>query len=174
MGQFFVYMGKMVKSWSMEEKILKTKMIRDLVHGYIMIEKYIEDIINTDNFQRLRDIRQLTTAQQIFPSATHNRFEHSLGVMHLSAEAFSSLKSDLVAMGLNEENYKKLYLHLIIASLLHDVGHAPFSHLGEKYYQSKEKLRAELKKIIIQHGYNVDSKIFESGSKHELVSSMLY
>ena len=148
---------------------MKTKMIKDLVHGYIFIDSSIEEIINTDNFQRLRDIRQLT-AQQVFPSATHNRFEHSLGVMFLSNKAFFALKQTLLSMGIGESEYNKLHLHLIIASLLHDVGHAPFSHLGEKYFQSKEKLKDEIKKLITSMRLNIPISIFDFGAKHELMS----
>ena len=52
----------------------KKKIIRDVVHGYIKIDALTEKLINTYNFQRLKDIRQLT-AQYVYPSATHNRFE---------------------------------------------------------------------------------------------------
>ena len=68
----------------------RKKVIRDVVHGYIEIDSLTEKIIDTYNFQRLKDIRQLT-AQYVYPSATHNRFEHSLGVMHLAVQAFESL-----------------------------------------------------------------------------------
>ena len=64
----------------------KEKIIRDVVHGYITIDNLTEKLINTYNFQRLKDIRQLT-AQHVYPSATHNRFEHSLGVMYLAVQA---------------------------------------------------------------------------------------
>lgn len=154
-------------------KIKRTKIIRDLVHGYIVIDDFIEDIINTDNFQRLRDIRQLT-AQHVFPSATHNRFEHSLGVMYLSKKAFSSLESEMLQnedyVGFNKAEYDKLQLHLITASLLHDVGHAPFSHLGEKYFQSNDKLRDQLNNLIKNMGLEINTEIFKNGSKHELMS----
>lgn len=146
-----------------------TKMIKDLVHGYIIIDEFIESVINTDNFQRLRDIRQLT-AQHVFPSATHNRFEHSLGVMYLSNKAFCSLRQTMLAQGIKEEVYDKLHLHLVIASLLHDVGHAPFSHLGEKYFQNKDKLKTKLYDVINGKGLHIDLEIFDSGSKHELMS----
>ena len=105
-----------------------------------------------------------------FPSATHNRFEHSLGVMYLSNKAFCSLKKTMITQGTNEEVLNSLHLHLLIASLLHDVGHAPFSHLGEQYFQSKEKLRTKLEEVINAKGLDVDRNIFSSGSKHELMS----
>ena len=75
-------------------QVIMLKIIRDLVHGYIEINENEEGIINTFNFQRLKDISQLT-AQHLFPSATHTRFEHSLGVMALTKKAFKSLKRKL-------------------------------------------------------------------------------
>jgi hypothetical protein len=144
------------------------KIIRDLVHGYILIDSYVESIINTENFQRLKDIRQLT-AQHVFPSATHNRFEHSLGVMYLANKAFQSLRTELLS-GMEPNEYDRLHMHLITASILHDIGHAPFSHLGEKYYQKKDQLRQELNAIIDENKVPIDKNIFSHGAKHELMS----
>ena len=145
-------------------------MIKDLVHGYIEIDSRVEQLINTLHFQRLKDIAQLTT-QQAYPSATHNRFEHSLGVMHLSVVAFKILYKILKEEPhrIDETRLEVLLDHLTIASLLHDVGHAPFSHLGEKYYRKKE-IREQIDKIINRKNFNIDNLIFLEGSSHELMS----
>ncbi|MDI9475528.1 MAG: HD domain-containing protein, partial [Bacillota bacterium] len=111
----------------------KKKIIRDVVHGYIKIDALTEKLINTYNFKRLKDIRQLT-AQYVYPSATHNRFEHSLGVMHLAVQAFESLRPIFQGKGKTPEEIQSLDLHFQVAALLHDVGHAPFSHLGEYFF----------------------------------------
>lgn len=145
------------------------KIIKDLVHGYVEIDELEEELIDTIYFQRLKDITQLT-AQYAFPSATHNRFEHSLGVMHLSKKALFSLREQLFnEYKITEEKYLKLYINITIASLLHDVGHAPFSHLGELYFR-EEEIKYELEKIISVKKYAIDNRIFKKGSKHELMS----
>lgn len=145
------------------------KMIRDLVHGYIEIDEFIEKIINTIGFQRLKDIRQLT-AQHVFPSATHNRFEHSLGVMFLSDMAFESLSKILLNASIESDHVRSLGFHLKIASLLHDIGHAPFSHLGEKFFQKPAKIRENIKSAVEYKNLTIDIDIFSEGSKHELMS----
>lgn len=145
------------------------KIIKDLVHGYIDIEEVEEKIINTPNFQRLKDVRQLT-CQHVFPSATHTRFEHSLGVMYLAREAFSNLGKILKReYKIEDEYYERLLFHLTVASLLHDIGHAPYSHLGERYFRQNE-IRNKIKMLIDDGDFKINPSIFAFGSKHELMS----
>lgn len=145
------------------------KIIKDLVHGYVEIDQFLENIINTLSFQRLKDIRQLT-AQHVFPSATHNRFEHSLGVMYLCREAFLQLEPILEnKFHCSPEKYQNLLFNLTIAALLHDVGHAPYSHLGEKYYR-KDEIKNYITNIIKRKTINISPSIFSTGSNHELMS----
>lgn len=66
------------------------KTIRDPMYGYIKIDYPFTVLIDTEEFQRLRNIRQ-TGYQSLYPSALHNRFVHSLGVFHLGREAFHNL-----------------------------------------------------------------------------------
>lgn len=69
------------------------KQIKDPVHGYIKIsDPLIEGIVDTKLFQRLRGLKQLSTAQMVYPSANHSRFEHTLGVFHLGKNAFRALE----------------------------------------------------------------------------------
>lgn len=145
------------------------KVIKDLVHGYIDIDPIQESLINTLHFQRLKDISQLT-AQHVYPSATHNRFEHSLGVMFLSREAFRHLKTTMIQnFDVKEESYANILNHLLLASLLHDIGHAPLSHLGEKYYRRQE-IKEHIASIIKERALNISSDVFTVGAKHELMS----
>jgi len=73
----------------------KNTIIKDSVHGYINVPKPIaREIIDTDIFQRLKNIEQ-TGMQVLYPSATHNRFTHSLGVYHLSKKAFRHFRSNV-------------------------------------------------------------------------------
>lgn len=143
----------------------KTKIIKDLVHGYIEIDNYVAEIVDNRSFQRLKNISQLT-CHHLFPSANHTRFEHSLGVMHLSQRFFGKIRVLLMEkLGNNIEQLNFLEFHLKYASLLHDVGHGPFSHLGESFYD-----KDEIVKNIKETYPRISDNIFICGSKHELMS----
>ncbi len=109
------------------EKILnKKKIFNDPVYGFITIKSdLIYDIIQHPYFQRLRRIKQLGMADYVYPGAIHTRFHHALGAMHLMGEALTHLQG------------KGVYLFdaevegALIAILLHDIGHGPFSHALE-------------------------------------------
>jgi len=117
----------------------KSKHFRDSVHGYISIpDAYCDYFIDTPIFQRIHEIDQ-TGMRVLFPCARHDRFSHSLGVYYLgrkafynfminSKPAFTSIKNDL---WLTYEN------SFLIACLLHDCAHSPFSHIFEWYYDYK-------------------------------------
>ncbi|MFB6181916.1 MAG: HD domain-containing protein [Candidatus Magasanikbacteria bacterium] len=100
--------------------------IYDPIHNYIEVEDLFEDLIDTKQFQRLRRIKQLGTAHLIFPSTTHTRFEHSLGVFHLAGRFAKQLE-------LNSKERKTLKA----AGLLHDIGHGPFSHAIETIFEDQ-------------------------------------
>ena len=105
--------------------------VNDAVYGPIGITKIENKVIDTPIFQRLRRIRHLGMTDYVFPGATHSRFSHSLGTLHIM---------DVVSKSLKFEDDERELLRLV--ALLHDVGHLPFSHafddiLGEKY-QHKE------------------------------------
>lgn len=133
------------------------KIIRDLVHGYINLTEFELEIIDKAPFQRLKDIRQLT-CQQVYPSARHTRFEHSLGVMELTRRAIDSLNQNgfLTRDGINIPNQppvisNNVRFNAILAALLHDVGHCPFSHLGEQEFDSLEvwdRLRKDVNMLL--------------------------
>lgn len=110
--------------------------IRDPVHGFIKINDWERDIINSRYFQRLRRIRQLALTDMIYPGAMHTRFEHSLGVMHIATQMFDRIREcrkDFLERELNytEGGLERDRVLVRLAALLHDVGHAPFSHAGE-------------------------------------------
>ncbi len=92
------------------------KLIHDSVHGTIQLDEWMVRIIDTPEFQRLRRIKQLGFADLVYPGAHHTRFEHSIGSMHVARH----LTSDET---------------ILAASLLHDIGHTPFSHSGERIIQ---------------------------------------
>ncbi len=104
----------------------KRKIINDPLYGFITIPNdLIYDIISHPYFQRLRRIRQLGLTEYVYPGALHTRFHHALGAMHLMAEALLSLRKKNIEI--SEEEYNGA----LIAILLHDIGHAPFSHALE-------------------------------------------
>ena len=102
------------------------KIINDPVHGFIEIPKgVILDLIDTDTYQRLRRIRQLALSYLVYPGAIHSRFNHCIGAMHLTQQALSTLRGK--GVGISEKEYEGT----LLAILLHDIGHGPFSHALE-------------------------------------------
>ena len=102
------------------------KHIRDPLYGYISVSDAELGVIGTPAVQRLRGIHQLGLSSAVYPGATHTRFEHSLGVMHLAGKFAESV-------GLTEAETQAYRL----AGLLHDVGHAPFSHATERIMEEQ-------------------------------------
>lgn len=104
----------------------KLKIINDPVHGFIKIPyEIIFDIMEHRCFQRLRRISQTGLLSLIFPGATHTRFHHAIGAMHMMFNALEILKQKGVKISTEEEK------GAMLAVLLHDVGHGPFSHALE-------------------------------------------
>ena len=110
--------------------------IRDPIHGFISLSEQETRIINTRPFQRLRNIKQLALTCLVYPGATHTRFEHSIGVMHLVTEAFNSAventSNSIFKLSDSRKNTYRQILRLI--ALTHDLGHAPFSHASEELF----------------------------------------
>ncbi|MBR4705158.1 MAG: HD domain-containing protein [Paludibacteraceae bacterium] len=104
----------------------KRKIINDPVFGFLSIpNELIYDVLQHPYVQRLNRIRQLGLSYLVYPGAMHSRFGHSLGAMHLMHEAIGSLRLKGVEITEQEET------SAMIAILLHDIGHGPFSHVLE-------------------------------------------
>ena len=104
----------------------KRKIINDPVYGFISIPgDFVFDLIEHPWFQRLRNIKQLGLTSFVYPGATHSRFQHCLGALHLMNMAIATLRSKGVIISPVEEEAT------LIAILLHDAGHGPFSHALE-------------------------------------------
>lgn len=138
------------------------KRILDTVHGYIMVgDEFINHIIDTPLFQRLRRIEQ-TSIRSVYPSARHDRFIHSLGVYHIGSLIVEHLKNEAKAYeywGETETTMMVLYNSYLAACLLHDIAHAPFSHTFESYYGKRSELALLLKNAINNECFNNDLNV---------------
>ena len=130
-----------------------SKEIYDPLHGFIKISPFALKIINTSEFQRLREIKQLGTTYFVFPSATHTRFEHSLGVYYLCNEILDKINKNQPELLIDE----KIIELIKIAGLVHDIGHGPFSHLYDSCLinEKHEERSKNIFKMIINK-YNLD------------------
>ncbi|CAH8839603.1 unnamed protein product [Trichobilharzia szidati] len=110
---------------------MSSKIVQDAVHGVIELEPLAVQIMDSPEFQRLREIKQLGIASFVFPSSQHSRFEHSIGTYHMAKKLLESINSDQNYSGptLNFEEQ----LAVRIAALCHDLGHGPFSHMWEDF-----------------------------------------
>ena len=157
----------------------RTYEFRCPVHGFIEVNDWERSVIDHPAFQRLRRIRQLGWTDQVYPGSTHTRFEHSLGVMHVVTRMYNAiwqrsgavLRShlDYDADGVGRRRDRQM---MRFAALLHDIGHAPFSHASEdllpnrptkkKYGHedySAQIIRHRLKDVIESHPANENMEI---------------
>ncbi len=107
------------------------KSVRDVVHGDIFLPERFLAVVDTPEFQRLRRIKQLATAIQVFPNAGHSRFSHSLGTYHVMTkivEHFEQLCRDQGMQLFHDSQERDVVL---LSALLHDLGHGPYSHAFE-------------------------------------------
>ena len=159
-------------------QINKNKILNDPVFGFITIPNdLIFDIIEHPYFQRLRRIKQLGLTNLVYPGALHTRFHHALGAMHLMQLTLKNLSTKGVDISDEEFNAS------LIAILLHDIGHGPFSHTLE--FSLLNGISHEEISLAFLHKLNADYqgrldlaiKIFQGSYErkffHQLVSSQL-
>ncbi|KAJ1651149.1 hypothetical protein IWQ61_008221 [Dispira simplex] len=101
------------------------KHFNDPVHGYISFGPFMLDIIDTPQFQRLRYLKQMGTSYFVFPGASHNRFEHCLGVGYLAGNLITRFQETQPELAITERELRCIQ----VAGLCHDLGHGPFSHV---------------------------------------------
>jgi HD superfamily phosphohydrolase len=134
--------------------------IKDPVHGYIYITEAEKQLIDSYPVQRLHRLRQLAGSEFVYLGANHTRFEHSIGVMYLAGKL---TENQNISPLLSEEEIQIVRM----ASLLHDVGHGPFSHIFEhllvKFLDKTHEditrwiiQKSELHDIISELGYDTD------------------
>lgn len=156
----------------------KKKIFNDPVYGFITVPSdLIFDVIDHPYFQRLRRIKQLGLTEMVYPGALHTRFHHALGAMHLMNTALQTLRSkDNV---ISDAEYEAS----LIAILLHDVGHGPFSHALETAIFKEvhhEELSLHLMHMLnkefngrLSLAIQIFKGTYERNFFHQLVSSQL-
>ncbi len=135
------------------------KRIADAVHGTIGLSDLEVQVMNTQVFQRLRNVKQLGLADYVFPGATYSRLSHSLGACHITGRILDALRRHDPAFNISDQDYQ-LYR---IAALLHDIGHYPFSHAME------EALKAYYKRFGKAADGNMGAAATEKPLNHEKV-----
>ena len=161
----------------MNSSINKKKIINDPVFGFINLQsEIIFDLIEHPYFQRLRRIKQLGLSCLVFPGGNHTRFEHAIGSIHLMRQAISVLRNKGIEITEKEAEA------VTIAILLHDIGHAPFSHvlenslIGISHETISLFLMEELNNQFngkLSLGIQIFKNQYRKNFLHQLVSSQL-
>ncbi|WP_336034959.1 HD domain-containing protein [Halobacterium yunchengense] len=147
--------------------------LKDPVHGYVELDPALVDhVVDQRAFQRLRHVRQLSATYLVYPGANHTRFEHSLGVYHLAKAVFENLREQsYFYRDATSSELDDIQRTLECAALLHDVGHPPLSHLGERFLDA-----AALRDRLADHGLQaaiadagVDDDPVADAAEHELL-----
>ena len=147
----------------------------DRVYGEVVLPPLAALIVNTREFQRLDNIRQLGGCSYLYPSATHTRREHSIGVCHLAGKMAKHLQT-LHPEHINDDDV----LCVQIAGLIHDIGHGPFSHTFEDYLKScgmeewsHEHMGARLFREVVSSGRIELSDRFDSDTSDQHLEFIL-
>lgn len=156
----------------------KRKIINDPIYGFVTLpDDLVYDLINHPYFQRLRRIKQLGLTNLVYPGALHTRFHHAIGAMYLMTEALQVLKSK--GIRITDDECRAA----IIAILLHDIGHGPFSHALEHtivkgiHHEDISTMLMDELNVIFKGKLELAIKIFKDEHPkkflHQLVSSQL-
>lgn len=108
----------------------------DPIHGSIVLSDLAWSIINTQEFKRLKKLKQIGVAHELYPSMEHSRYVHCIGVYHLTGKYLDKLLKNSPHVSL----HPRIYELITIAGLVHDIGHGPFSHIFDNYLLDELKL----------------------------------
>jgi HD superfamily phosphohydrolase len=145
------------------------KDIRDPIWGYITVPSILVDVVDSEDFQRLRDISQLGHVPLVYPGARHSRFEHSLGVFHLSGQFVRQLLESERSANFTDDDVRVL----LAASLLHDIGHYPFSHLLEEMQAFFVDHEERGRQIIQDPATEVNQALVRAGIEPDRVANVI-
>lgn len=158
--------------------IKSPKLIYDNIHGHIKLSPYAVTIIDTPEFQRLRELRQLGSCYMVFPSATHDRFQHSIGVYYLTGYMLENVRKNSDPKELKdallkirelshfEGNFTDYVIELVkIAALCHDIGHMAFSHVFDDIFLSNYSIDTPMKEHENRSCYLLEYIIKKTGLK---------
>ena len=140
-------------------KLENPERIRDPIHDLIVFKEESEldwaawQLVNTPELQRLRRIKQLGVSEYVFPSATHTRFAHSVGVFNYSRKLISIIYREIKLGRVGGKFDEKREKVAVLAAMLHDIGHGPFSHAFEEARKSIAKQRDGKEAKINKHEY---------------------
>ena len=165
--------------------IMDTKTFMDSVHGYIAVPKcFVSNLIDTEVFQRLRNVDQ-TGMRILYPNAKHDRFSHSLGVFHLGCKAVDALLKNFKRddyWNISSDSDSVLYwaknkVLFLISCLLHDIGHAPFSHALEDLVLRNSTEDGLLTQRLIKKINEIEDDSFDriteiTAAPHEKIGSL--
>ncbi len=142
----------------------KKRYMRDAIHSFISFKKdgLVNELIDTEEFQRLKYIHQLGLSYFTYPSALHSRFSHSLGTYWLSERFGKTLE-------IGPDDQRKLSL----AALLHDIGHSPFSHVLEKKLIHTKTHEQIAKEIIESKNHEISPVLIKNGIDPKEVTGLL-
>jgi HD superfamily phosphohydrolase len=156
----------------------KRKILNDPVYGFITIsDPLLHDIVEHPYFQRLRRIKQVGMSHLVYPGANHTRFHHALGAMHLMREAILSLRDKGIEITDKEAQ------GAMVAILLHDIGHGPYSHSLE-FSLVKNVTHEHISSLLMEKlndlfdgalstGIEIFRDLYPKHFLHQLVSSQL-
>lgn len=148
---------------------MDTLFIRDAIHESIRLTPREAQVVDHPFMQRLRYIRQLGFVFYVYPCATHDRFSHSLGTLHIASlfceQIFYNHDYSVLARMLNQKEKEFLTSIIRLSALVHDIGHAPFSHTAEH-------VMPELQELTIPASW-MHSALAKRRARHEDYSVLL-
>lgn len=157
---------------------------RDPLHVFIRLDPEERKVVDSEPFQRLRHIHQLAMTYQVYPGATHRRFEHSLGCMELASRIFDTItRRDNIRKLPNDVCYRLPEIQeegrlsywrkiLRMAALCHDLGHLPFSHAAEGLLPNGISHETMTKRFILEEMQDIWDNAHKPQPEAELIAKI--